>query len=69
MHRIQDCRGGKMNDTTFGKRMRGEGLYAEQIASLFDAAERKHGLDNAFAPINDKAFRRPEVAGTQLKLF
>src|SRR5699024_461959 len=35
LNKIRDMRNGKLNDSTFGKRFRGEGSYAKQIAGLF----------------------------------
>ena len=39
----------------FGRRMRGQGAYAEQIAALFEAAARKHGLDGPLPPLSAAA--------------
>ncbi len=58
-----------MSDTTFGRRTRGQGEYAGQIASLFRAAARKHGLDAPLPPLSAAAFRRPLQAGDQLRLL
>jgi len=38
LHRIEDTRGGRLNDPRFGSRMRGEGVYAELIAQRFRKA-------------------------------
>jgi DNA repair photolyase len=67
--RIRDTRAGRLSDSTFGRRQRGEGEYAGQIAALFAAAARKHGLDRPLPPLRTDAFRRPQVPGTQLRLF
>jgi hypothetical protein len=58
-----------MSDTAFGRRQRGQGEYAAQIAALFDSAARKHGLDRPLPPLDAAAFRRPPTAGEQLKLI
>jgi hypothetical protein len=39
--RIRAIRGGKVNDARFGSRMRGEGIFAEQISQMFKVARRK----------------------------
>jgi DNA repair photolyase len=65
--RIREVRGGALNDSDFGARMRGEGIYAEQIQNLFDAAIKRHGLEKRFPPLSTAAFRRP--AGPQMELF
>jgi DNA repair photolyase len=66
--RIRACRDGRLNDTCFGQRLRGEGPYAEHISALFDAAARRHGLDQWLPPLNASAFRRPRRGGEQLAL-
>jgi DNA repair photolyase len=69
LNRIRDTRGGRLSDATWGKRQRGEGPYAEQIALLFQAAARRHGLDRALPPLRTDGFRRPPRAGDQLPLL
>ncbi len=46
INRIKAMRGGKLNDPRFGYRMRGEGVFAEQIKQMYKAAKRKTGLDS-----------------------
>jgi DNA repair photolyase len=67
LSRLRSLRGGKLNDSRFGKRMRGEGRYADQIAAMFALACRKAGLINKPPRLSTAAFRRP-VEG-QLPLF
>jgi DNA repair photolyase len=67
LNRIRDVRGGKLNDPRFGSRMTGEGLFAEQIGSLFDVAARKAGLADSAPELSTASFRRPP--GAQLTLF
>ncbi len=69
LHRLQDTRAGRMSDVAFGRRKRGQGEYAAQIAALFAAAARKHGLHHPLPPLNAAAFRRPPAAGDQLRLL
>ena len=64
--RIRDTRGGKLNDSRFGVRMRGEGEWAETFNQLFKVARRKVGLDRPLPEVSAAAFRRP---GQQLTLF
>jgi DNA repair photolyase len=66
--RIRETRAGRLSDAKFGRRMRGQGEYAEQLASLFAVAARKHGLDRPLAPPSAAAFRRPPTPGEQLRL-
>jgi DNA repair photolyase len=67
LHRIQELRGGRLNDPRFGSRMRGEGLHSEQIESLFALAARRAGLARRGPVLSTRAFRRP--GGAQLALF
>lgn len=69
LNRIRDTRSGRISDTRFGYRGRGEGEYAAQIAALFSAAARKHGLDRELPALNTAAFRRPPVRGDQLSFL
>jgi len=69
LHRIRETRGGRISDARFGRRMRGEGVHAGQIAALFAAAARRHGLASALPPPSAAAFRRPPRPGAQLGLF
>ena len=66
LNRIRAMRGGKLNDPRFGARMRGEGIFAEQISQMFHVARRKAGLAEDGPELSTAGFRRPE--GTQLGL-
>ncbi len=68
LNRIRDMRGGQLNDPRFGARMRGEGVFAEQIRTLFDTTRRKLGFEKDGLRLSTAAFRRPEPGG-QLGLF
>jgi DNA repair photolyase len=66
LSRIRDLRGGKLYDAKWGVRGRGEGVFAKQIATLFDIACRKHGFNEDRAGLSADAFRR---RGRQGSLF
>ncbi|MGH7971485.1 MAG: hypothetical protein ACREIC_22430 [Limisphaerales bacterium] len=69
MHALRakrSIRGGKLNDPRFGSRMRGEGIFAEQISQMFHVACRKVGLPENGPELCTASFRRP--AGAQLGL-
>lgn len=66
LSRIQAVRGGRLNDPRFGSRMRGEGIFAEQIAGLFRLAAEKAGLARGSIPLSAAAFRRPGLHQTTL---
>jgi DNA repair photolyase len=42
--RLRDVRGGKLNDSTFGRRMRGEGEWADVFSRMFKLHVRRLGL-------------------------
>jgi DNA repair photolyase len=65
--RIRDMRGGHLNDPRFGRRMRGEGVLAAQIKSLFALGCRRAGITGRGPALSTAAFRRP--GGTQRLLF
>lgn len=68
LRRVQGMRGGKLNDSRFGSRMRGEGVEAEQIERLFEVACAREGLNkNRARHLSTTAFRNP--SGEQLSLF
>jgi DNA repair photolyase len=69
LHRIRECRAGRISDSTFGRRMRGEGEYARQIGALFDASARRHHLDGGLPELDPSAFRIPPDRGDQLALL
>ena len=66
LNRLRSMRGGKLYDSKFGQRMRGDGIFAEQIDQLFDVARRKVGIAERGGNLSAAAFRRP--AGAQMEL-
>ena len=42
LHQIENCHGGTLNESRFGKRMRGEGQIAKQINDLVKLARLKY---------------------------
>jgi DNA repair photolyase len=67
--RLRGMRGGKLNDSRFGDRMRGSGIMADQIADLFRLLARQHGLDQGLPPVDTTRFRRPQPRTGQMWLF
>ena len=66
-NRLRAMHGGKLYDSQWGKRFGGEGIFAEQIAQMFEVARRKAGIKNEGGELSTAAFRR--AGGTQLSLF
>jgi DNA repair photolyase len=69
LKQVADCHGGNLNDSRFGKRMKGEGKIAESIRNLFIAARKKHMRLTPAYEFNMTAFERPVKAGQQLTLL
>ncbi|ATC64213.1 radical SAM protein [Nibricoccus aquaticus] len=67
LDRVRELRGGELNVAEWGKRMRGEGIFAEQIHDLFAVAARRAGLNKEPGHISTEFFRRP--GGVQMSLF
>jgi DNA repair photolyase len=70
LNRIRDLRDGKLYDSTFGKRMTGQGVYADLLAKRFARTCRHLKLGpRAWHQANLKAFRRPLGSRSQPSLF
>ncbi|HEY0557843.1 MAG TPA: PA0069 family radical SAM protein [Thermoanaerobaculia bacterium] len=68
LNRVRELRGGQLYDARFGSRMKGEGLFAEQIRVTFQTFKRRYGLDQPFPELSTAAFRVPGKV-EQLGLF
>jgi DNA repair photolyase len=68
LNRMRELRGGKLYDSRFGVRGRGEGHFARQIAELFHVACRQADLDTRLPALSTSSFRRT-TQRDQLDLF
>jgi DNA repair photolyase len=66
---IRQTRAGKLNDTQFGRRMKGTGQRADQIHQTFNTFARRHGLDGHLSPFDFSQFHPPRIEGQQMQLF
>ena len=66
---VRDMRGGRLNTSQFGKRMRGTGPMADQIEQTFRVFAKRYGLAGESRPLNSEAFRPPRIDGGQMALF
>jgi DNA repair photolyase len=64
-HQICEMHGGNVNDSQFGRRMTGEGNFAEVIHQLFKVSKKKYFGERKFPPIDLTKFRK----GGNLSLF
>jgi DNA repair photolyase len=69
MSLLKQMRGGKAYEATFGKRMRGQGPYADMLSQRFKQACRRLGLNKKTFDLNTSAFRPPLRPGDQMNLF
>ncbi|HLZ16966.1 MAG TPA: PA0069 family radical SAM protein [Cyclobacteriaceae bacterium] len=65
-HFIEASHDGKVNDSRFGVRMRGEGNYAQLVAQQYARYTEKYGLNAERWELDCSQFMRP---GGQMKLF
>ncbi|MFN3845149.1 MAG: PA0069 family radical SAM protein [Paracoccaceae bacterium] len=69
MARVREMHGGKDYDAQWGRRMRGEGIWADLIAQRFDKATSRLGLAQRMPPLRTDLFCPPPRQGDQLALF
>jgi DNA repair photolyase len=67
LSRVKDLHGGSLRVSDWGQRMRGDGIFAEQIRELFKISRRRAGLDQPLPELSTAHFRRP--GGEQLTLL
>jgi DNA repair photolyase len=67
LNQIKDCHGGQLNDSRYGKRMRGEGHIAKQIHDLIRLARLKY-FKNREMPVLNMDLHEQYKDG-QLRLF
>ena len=67
LNQIKSCHGGSLNDSRYGKRMRGEGQIAEQINNLVKLARQKYFKDKGMPKLNTTLHNSYKHG--QLKLF
>ena len=66
MARVRELHGGKDYDAEWGKRFRGEGVWATLMNRRFTLATARFGLDKVLPPLRTDLFRQPTSKGDQL---
>ncbi|PTX98473.1 PA0069 family radical SAM protein [Opitutus sp. ER46] len=66
LDRMRAFRGGRLYDSAWGQRGIGRGVFADQLAQMFDVTCRRVGLSQESTPLSTEHFRKP---GEQLSLF
>lgn len=70
MSLIKQSRGGKEYDATFGKRMQGEGKFADLLAMRFQLACKKLGLNKAPSiPLDTTQLKKTNPSNNQLSFI
>ncbi len=69
LHRVRETRGGKLYDSRFGVRGRGEGQYADAIEQVFESCVKRLGFNQPRETARAHTFRRPPRLQPQLALF
>lgn len=67
--RLQSIRGGRLSQSEFHVRMRGTGIFAEQLAALFRVNRVRSGLAEQLPALRTDLFRPPADAAGQRTLF
>ncbi|WP_282074805.1 PA0069 family radical SAM protein [Maribacter aquivivus] len=67
LHQIQECHGGRLTDSRFGLRSRGDGIIATQIHDMVRLAKRKYFEGKTFPKLNTTLHE--SYKDGQLKLF
>lgn len=67
LHRIESVRDGRLNEASFGRRMRGSGPFAQQVQNLFRLWAARTGLSRNGPSLSTGHFRR--ASSLQADLF
>ncbi len=67
IHQIEDCHNGNLNESRYGKRMKGEGKFAEQIAVQFKLAKKLYLKEKESIKLDYSIFDKHQT--NQMKLF
>ncbi len=67
LDRMRTLSGGKLYTAEWGKRMTGDGIFAEQLRAMFDVTTRRLGLNQEQFALSTEHFRKPgEQFGLEL---
>lgn len=68
LNQLKSMHGGTLNDSTFGRRMRGEGLFAENIRQQFMLARKRFFPNYEPFHLRTDLFQVPDESG-QMRMF
>lgn len=69
MSLLRQMHRGKEYDSRFGRRLSGEGQFAELLAKRFRLASRRFGYGEHHLELDSRRFRAPQLPGSQGDLF
>ncbi len=58
---VRGVRGGRLTQSRFGERLRGQGERSDQIGAMFALFKRRYGLDGEWPALSSRAFRPPRA--------
>jgi DNA repair photolyase len=67
LNQIAECHGGKLNDSNWGRRIRGEGIIAKQIADTVALGRKKYIPNKGMPKLDNSHFI--QLKDPQMKLF
>jgi len=67
LNQIAECHGGNLNDSNWGRRMRGDGQFAAQIKTTMELAKRKYLPSAKIVPLDKSHFLA--LKNPQTRLF
>ena len=67
LNKIKEAHGGKLNDSTFGRRMKGAGVLSKVIKDQMKMAKKKYFSDRELPAFNNELYM--QFKNPQLTLF
>ena len=67
LNQIAECHGGNLNDSNWGRRIKGEGTIAEQVKNTMTIAKNRYLSDNKMPSLDFSHFL--QLKNPQMKLF
>ena len=67
LNQIAECHGGNLNDSNWGRRIKGEGTISEQVRDTMAIGKKKYLKDRKLEPLDNSQFL--QLKNPQLKLF
>ena len=69
LSRIREMQGPTLSHKDFGTRLKGEGIWAQQIHAMVKVCQRRAGIPDKRPDVSIDAFRRPREMGGQMELW